>query len=89
MEDQLNQKDIVYLKEAINELKTATTNGFANVNVRLDIMTETFIKREELYRELSDRDKEIEALKDNQKWVVRTIIGVVLVALISLLIVNT
>ena len=89
MEDQLNQKDIVYLKEAINELKTATTNGFANVNVRLDIMTETFIKREELYRELADRDKEIEALKDNQKWVVRTIIGVVLVALISLLIVNT
>jgi len=89
MEDQLNQKDIVYLKEAINELKTATTNGFANVNIRLDIMTETFIKREELYRELADRDKDIVALQDNQKWVVRTVIGVVILALLSLIVINT
>ena len=86
MEDQLNQKDIVYLKEVINELKTATTNGFANVNVRLDFMVENFIKRDELNRELKDLKEEIKALEDNQKWVVRTIIGIVIAAMVGLLV---
>jgi len=86
MEDQLNQKDIQYLKESINELKVATTSGFAAVNVRLDFMAEHYIKREELDRELVDRDDEIKSLKDNQKWVVRTIIGFILVAGLSIII---
>ena len=89
MEDQLNQKDIVHMKESISEIKTSVINGFASVNVRLDFMAEHFIKREELYRELADRDKEITALQDNQKWVVRTVIGVVILSLLSLVVLNT
>lgn len=89
MEDQLNQKDIAHMKEAIGELKASVVTGFASVNARLDFMSEHFIRRDELDRELSDRDKEIASLQDNQKWVVRTIMGVVILALLSLVVINT
>jgi len=86
MEDQLNQKDIVYLKEAINELKVAMTSGFSTVNVRLDFMVDHYIKREELDRELKDLKEEIKALENNQMWVVRTIVGFVIIAILGLVI---
>ena len=86
MEDKLNQKDITHMQEAISELKTSVVTGFAAVNVRLDYMTEHFIKRDELDRELKELKEEITALQDNQKWVVRTIVGFVIVAILGLVI---
>jgi len=88
MEDKLNQKDIAHMKEAISELKATVVTGFAAVNVRLDFMTEHFIKRDELDRELKELKEEITALQDNQKWVVRTIVGFVILAILGLVIIN-
>jgi len=88
MEDKLNQKDIAHMQEAISELKATVVNGFSAVNVRLDFMTEHFIKRDELDRELKELKEEITALQDNQKWVVRTIVGFVIVAILGLVIIN-
>jgi len=99
MENQLQQKDIDFLKQSVDALAKSMKEGFVSVNGKLDFMTEHYIKREELDRELvqlkekvireaSQLKEEIASLRANQTWVVRTVVGIIISALIGLVVVN-
>ena len=88
METQLLKQDTEYLKREVAELKKATAEGFMAINVKLDIMSDKYVRREELAREIEQVDEAIKKIESNQTWVVRVIIGLVLTAIVGIVITN-
>ena len=87
-ENKLNQQAIGFLKESIEKLEKAMIEGFSTMHARLEIMAKDYVRREEMDRDLLTRDNQIKSLEDNQKWVVRSIIGIVIIALMGVIIVT-
>lgn len=86
--EKLNQQAITFLKDEVEKLAQAMIKGFQDINSKLEVLSEHYVRRDELDRNLATRDKEIEELKSNQRWVARSIIGVVITALLGLIILN-
>lgn len=58
------------------------------VHKKLDDLSSTYVTKQELTDALITRDSEISDLKSNQRWVVRTVIGLIIVALVGVIIKN-
>lgn len=86
MQNQLQQKDIDYLTKEVAEIKKTVNEGFAAIQAELRIMSDSYVKREELDRELKVRDQAIKNTEDNIRWVVRSIIGIVIAAVVGFVI---
>jgi len=82
-ENLLQQKDIEYLTSGLNKLETSMIKGFSDLNLRLDIMNDHFVKKDLLDEKLLHIQKELESLRDSNKWLFRTVTGVVLGILIT------
>jgi hypothetical protein len=57
--------------------------GFENVNVRLDIMNDNFVKKDVLDDKFKYMQNEINELKDSNKWLYRTVASVVISIIIG------
>jgi len=90
----LQQKDIDFVTKAVAKLENIVTGGFEKVNSRLDIMYDSFVKKELLddaFNRLEKAgdareirlQKEIDALKDTNKWLVRTVVGIIISAIVG------
>lgn len=86
--DQLNRQAIDNLKENFIKLEKSVFDGFAKVYEKLELMEEHYVRRTELDRALERRDERISELENNQKWVVRSIIGIVIIAIMSIVLVK-
>jgi hypothetical protein len=88
VENQLLKQDTEYLKKEVAELKKTTSDGFLAINLKLDIMAEKYVRREEIDRELERLDKDISSIEDNIKWVVRAIVGLFITALGAIILIK-
>ena len=81
----LTQKDIDYVKRDLADLKVQMTNGFNQIHTKLELMAENYVRKTEMDEKVKDLVEEIGDLKDNQKWVVRTIITLVIGSIMGLI----
>jgi hypothetical protein len=99
VENQLLKQDTEYLKKEVAELKKQTSDGFMAINLKLDIMAEKYVRREEVDREferveekmargLEEHEKDLTKIEENIKWVVRSIIALFITALGAIIFIN-
>lgn len=81
----LQQKDIDFLKQEVADLKRTSSDGFMAIHLKLDVMSENFARRDEIKLSFDIRDKQIEEIRDNIKWIARLIVGAVILALLSVI----
>jgi len=81
--ESLNKQEINFLKEQIKDLKTRMDEGFDKLNAKLEILIEGYVKRDEMEKAVAALEKEIDGLQSNWTWLVRTIIGTIVVAAIG------
>lgn len=84
----LQQKDIDYLAKEVAELKQTMATGFALIHTKLEIFNENYVKRVELDTILKTRDERLDSMQNNVTWIVRTIIGSIVLGLISVVFMN-
>jgi len=93
-DNRLQQKDIDHLTAGFSKLERAMEVGFSQVYSRLDIMDANFAKKDSLDRELNRLEqcgvvreerlmKEIQELKDSNKWLFRTVATMILSVIIT------
>jgi len=78
----LQQKDIDNLISNFKRLEQTTTAGFQNVNNRLDLMNDHFIRKDFFEEKIKTLKEEIDQLKDTNKWLGRTVASIILSMLI-------
>lgn len=87
MEDRnIYQIQIDNLTKQVDKLEKATVEGFTLLHSKLDTLGGTFTTKKELTDALVPRDERLESLESNQRWLVRSVIGMVVIALVGLII---
>jgi hypothetical protein len=84
--ESLNKQEIGFLKEQINRLEASMTLGFATINAKLELMTDNYVKREELRATIKPIKDDVEGLMDDRKWAVRIVFGVIITAILGVII---
>lgn len=85
IENELQQKDIEFLKDAISSLRTDMKDGFNSINTKLQIMDDNYVKAEIVNKEFERIDEDIKELRESNKWLFRTIVGTVLTTIIGII----
>lgn len=83
--NELQQKDIEFLKDAISSLRTDMKDGFNSINTKLQIMDDNYVKAEIVNKEFERIDEDIKELRESNKWLFRTIVGTVLTTIIGII----
>ena len=82
--ESLNKVEIGFLKEQITDLKKSMTEGFATLHAKFDILNEQYIKRDEVKEMLRPVKDDLSSLKEDRKWAIRLILGVIITAALGL-----
>jgi len=89
----LQQKDIDYLKIEVQDLKKSMNEGFNAVHLKLDVMSENFVRHPELQsfadlydEKLDNLKEEINDIQEDKKWIIRVVGVIIITAIIGLVI---
>lgn len=82
-DSKLQEKDIQNLAANLQRLEITMAEGFKNVNTRLDIMNDHFIRKDLFDEKIKVLNSDIEELKDANKWLYRTIGAIVITILMT------
>lgn len=52
--ESLNKQEIGFLKEQITDLKNQMTAGFATINAKLELLSDGYVKKEELEKYVTE-----------------------------------
>lgn len=83
MDNQLQQKDIANLTENLRRLEATMSVGFNNVNTRLDVMNDHFIRKDFFDDKIKSLNEDIAELKDSNTWLFRTIGGIIITTVLT------
>ena len=81
--DELHNKDIQTITVNLERLEKTMESGFDKVNNRLDIMNDHFIRKDFFDEKVANFTEDIAELKDTNKWLARTVGGIIIVAIVS------
>ena len=76
--DQLQQKDIEYMKDNIARIEKRLDNGFENIKQQIILMGNIFVRQDvhdKIDKELRSR---IDSIESSNRWLFRTVISTVI-----------
>ena len=85
--ESLNKQEIGFLKEQIERLERRVDAGFATITAKLEILTEQYVKIEEVKEMIKPLANDIESLQSDRQWAVRIVLGTVITAILGTVIV--
>ena len=84
----LQQKDINYLTKEVEALKQTLTQGLNSINTKLEVMSDHYVKREEMNEKIKPLREDLDEVKANLTWGIRIVIGAVILAILGLVLIS-
>lgn len=77
----------------VGQLEKATSEGFIRLENKLDVLRDGFVSHEQLAEQVklgdqvhADHERRIKKLEDNNTWLVRLVVGAVILAAVALVV---
>jgi hypothetical protein len=83
---QLQQKDIENLQEKVQDINKIVNDGFSEMRSEFKVLRDNYVTTKQLTELLVFRDEKIDSLQDNQKWLVRTVLGFIIVGILTVIV---